>query len=274
MSSSLLAERENMELTLYQVDAFADRLFSGNPAAVCPLREWLPDATLQAIAGENNLSETAFYIPAGEGFQIRWFTPTAEVELCGHATLATAHVIFNHTDYGRNSIRFTSSSGELTVTRGNDCLVMDFPAQPATPCDSPKVLIEALGSEPVEVLSSTDYMAVFLSEDDITSLRPNLEVVKRLDLRGVIITAAGMEVDFVSRFFAPKFGIDEDPVTGSAHCTLAPYWAERLNKTRMTARQLSRRGGELVCEVRGNRVALTGRAVTYLEGKISFTVLA
>jgi PhzF family phenazine biosynthesis protein len=262
-----------MELTLYQIDAFADRLFSGNPAAVCPLREWLPDQTLQAIASENNLSETAFYIPAGDEFQIRWFTPTAEVELCGHATLATAHVIFHHTGYGRNAIRFTSRGGELTVTRDNDYLVMDFPAQPATPCSPPKELIEALGSEPVEVLSSADYMAVFSSEDDITSLRPNLEVVKRLDLRGVIITAPGMEVDFVSRFFAPKFGIDEDPVTGSAHCTLAPYWAERLNKTRMTARQLSRRGGEIVCEVVGNRVALTGMAVTYLEGKISFTVL-
>ncbi len=260
-----------MELTLYQVDAFADRPFSGNPAAVCPLREWFPDATLQAIAEENNLSETAFCTPAGEGFRIRWFTPTTEVELCGHATLATAHVIFNHTGYGRDSIRFSSRGGELSVTRDNDCLVMDFPAQPATPCDSPKGLIEALGSEPVEVLSSTDFMVVFSSEDDITSLRPKLEVIKRLDLRGVIITAPGREVDFVSRFFAPKVGIDEDPATGSAHCTLAPYWAERLRKTRMTARQLSRRGGEIVCEVRGDRVVLAGRAVTYLEGSITIT---
>ncbi|MFQ5586502.1 MAG: PhzF family phenazine biosynthesis protein [Thermodesulfobacteriota bacterium] len=262
-----------MELTLYQVDAFADRLFSGNPAAVCPLKAWLPNATLQAIAGENNLSETAFYVPAGEGFQIRWFTPTTEVELCGHATLATAHVIFNHTGYGEDSIRFASRSGDLTVARDNNCLVMDFPSQPATPCGAPDGLVEGLGREPDEVLASADYMVVFGNEEEILALQPDFEGLRSLDLRGVIITAPGREVDFVSRFFAPKFGIDEDPVTGSAHCTLAPYWAARLNKTRMTARQLSKRGGEIVCEVRrGDRVALAGRAVTYLEGTINVPI--
>lgn len=261
-----------MELTLYQVDAFTDRLFAGNPAAVCPLGEWLTDATLQAIAEENNLSETAFYIPSGDGFQIRWFTPTTEVELCGHATLATAHVIFNRTDYGRDTIRFGSRGGELTVTRDNDWLIIDFPAQPATPCDSPKVLTEALGREPVEVLSGPDYLAVFDSEEVILAIQPGFEALKRLDLRGVIVTAPGRDVDFVSRFFAPKFGIDEDPVTGSAHCTLAPYWSERVDKARLTARQLSRRGGEIICEVGGSRVALSGRAITYLEGKLNIRI--
>jgi len=261
-----------LELTLYQVDAFTDRLFSGNPAAVCPLGEWLPDATLQAIAGENNLSETAFYIPAGDGFQLRWFTPTTEVELCGHATLATAHVIFNHTGYGRASIDFGSRGGKLTVRRDKEWLVMDFPAQPATPCDSPTALIEALGREPVELLSGPDYLAVFDSEEVVLALQPNFVVLKRLDLRGVIVTAPGREIDFVSRFFAPKLGIDEDPVTGSAHCILAPYWAARLNKTRLTARQISRRSGDIICEAGESRVVLSGRAVTYLEGKINVPV--
>jgi predicted PhzF superfamily epimerase YddE/YHI9 len=231
-----------MELKLYQIDAFTDRVFQGNPAAVCLLESWLPDSVLQAIAEENNLSETAYCVPVDNGFHIRWFTPATEVDLCGHATLAAAYVIFI-TGYKHESIRFRSRSGELVVTRDKDLLVMDFPSHPVKACPIPRELVEGLYKEPVEVLSSEDYIAVFENEDDIISLVPDFEILKRLDLRGVIVTAPGRKVDFVSRFFAPKLGINEDPVTGAAHCELTPYWANRLNKTRLMARQLSRRGG-------------------------------
>jgi len=258
-----------VKLPLFQVDAFTDTLFSGNPAAVCPLVTWLPDTTLQAIAEENNLSETAFYVSAGREFHIRWFTPTVEVDLCGHATLAAAHVILNHTGHESNSVHFTSKSGPLSVVRDTDYLVMDFPAQRPEGRQIPAELIAALGREPLELFSSADYMAVFHDEDALLSIQPGFELLKKLDLRGVIITAPGRATDFVSRFFAPKFGINEDPVTGSAHCLLAPYWSERLGKSRLTGRQLSQRGGEVVCEIRGDRVSLAGKAVTYLEGLIT-----
>ena len=259
-----------MELTLYQIDAFTDRVFKGNPAAVCPLNDWLTDTDLQAIAEENNLSETAFYVPAEAGFHLRWFTPKAEVDLCGHATLATAFVIFNYSDYADETVKFETRSGELTVTKSDDLLVMDFPSQPGKPCTTPPLLVEGLGKTPIEVLSSEDYMAVFENEEVLTALKPNFDTLSKLDLRGVMVTAKGKNVDFVSRFFAPRYGINEDPVTGSAHCALTPYWSGKLNKTKLSARQVSKRTGYIECELKGNRVFLSGRAVKYMEGKINF----
>jgi len=257
-----------MELKIYQIDAFTDQVFKGNPAAVCPLKEWLPDGLLQAIAEENNLSETAFYVPGDSGFHIRWFTPVAEVDLCGHATLAAAYVIFECTSYAEGTIRFQSRSGELRVEKDREGLVMDFPSQPVQPCDAPQALIQGLGKEPMEVLFADDYLAVFENENAIISLRPNFEVLKKLDLRGTIVTALGNDVDFVSRFFAPKYGVNEDPVTGSAHCELVPYWHGRLNKTRFRTGQLSKRTGELDCRLKGDRVILVGKVVKYMEGTI------
>ena len=257
-----------MELTLYQIDAFADKVFKGNPAAVCPLDRWLSDTDLQAIAEENNLSETAFYVPAEAGFHLRWFTPKAEVDLCGHATLATAFVIFNFSDYADDTVKFETRSGELVVSKNNELLVMDFPSQPGKPCATPPLLVEGLGKTPIEVLSSEDYMAVLENEDDVAALKPNFNTLSKLDLRGVMVTAKGKDVDFVSRFFAPRYGINEDPVTGSAHCALTPYWADRLNKTKLSARQVSKRSGYIECELKGNRVFLSGKAVKYMEGKI------
>ena len=259
-----------MELTLYQIDAFTDKVFKGNPAAVCPLDRWPIDTDLQAIAEENNLSETAFYVPAGAGFHLRWFTPKAEVDLCGHATLAAAFVIFNFSDYANNTVKFESRSGELAVTKSDDLLVMDFPSQPANPCATPQLLVEGLGKAPIEVLSSEDYMAVFGTEEDVIALKPNFDALNKLDLRGVMVTAKGKEVDFVSRFFAPRYGINEDPVTGSAHCALTPYWAGKLNKTKLSAKQVSNRTGYIECEIKGSRVFLSGKAVKYMEGKINF----
>ena len=259
-----------MELTLYQIDAFTDQVFKGNPAAVCPLDDWLRNTDLQAIAGENNLSETAFYVPAEAGFQLRWFTPKAEVDLCGHATLATAFVIFNFSGYADETVKFETRSGELAVTKSDDWLVMDFPSQPGKPCATPPQLVEGLGKTPVEVLSSEDYMAVFENEEDVTALKPNFDALSKLDLRGVMVTAKGKDVDFVSRFFAPRYGINEDPVTGSAHCALTPYWSGKLNKTRLSARQISKRSGYIECELKGDRVFLSGKAVKYMEGIINF----
>jgi PhzF family phenazine biosynthesis protein len=257
-----------MELILYQIDAFTDKVFRGNPAAVCPLDNWLTDSELQVIAEENNLSETAFYVPVEEGFHLRWFTPKAEVDLCGHATLASAFVIFNYSDYAADTVKFETRSGQLAVTKSNDLLVMNFPSQPAKPCATPLLLVQGLGKEPIEVLSSEDYMAVFENEDDVIALKPNFYALNKLDLRGVMVTAKGKDVDFVSRFFAPRYGINEDPVTGSAHCALTPYWAGKLNKTKLIAKQVSKRTGYIECELKGNRVFLAGKAVKYMEGKI------
>lgn len=258
-----------MRLPLYQVDAFADALFQGNPAAVCPLEQWLPDSVLQAIASENNLSETAFYVGREGRYQLRWFTPACEVDLCGHATLAAAHVAFQTIPAPGNTILFDSRSGPLSVLRQGDLLTLDFPAQPAEPCGIPSLLASALGRAPQSCLRASDYLAVYADEQEILALAPDFRLLRELDLRGVIATAPGLVSDFVSRFFAPKYGIDEDPVTGSAHCTLAPYWTERLGRNPLEARQLSKRGGRLHCRVEGGRVHISGKAVPYLEGTIT-----
>ena len=257
-----------MPLHQFQIDAFTNRPFHGNPAAVCPLGKWLPDEVMQAIAGENNLSETAFFVPSDKGYALRWFTPVREVDLCGHATLATAHALFEHLGYTSPSITFETRSGDLTVERRDGRLVMDFPACPLQPCDLPELLAEGLGHRPVEVLAGDDFLAVFESEADIRALEPNQAMLARLALRGVCVTAPGDSVDFVSRFFAPKYGIPEDPVTGSAHCQLAPYWAGRLGKPILNARQISKRGGEIGCELRHDRVLISGQAVTVMTTEI------
>jgi PhzF family phenazine biosynthesis protein len=259
-----------MHLPLYQIDAFTDRLFHGNPAAVCPLQEWLPEATMQQIAAENNLAETAFYVPAADGFHIRWFTPVAEVDLCGHATLATAHVLFHYEGYHGTTIRFDSRSGVLHVRRDNDLLILDFPADEYELVTAPPEMIRGLGQEPLEAyLGKSDYMLVYARQKDIETIAPDFGLIARLPVRGVIVTAAGNEADFVSRFFAPHYGINEDPATGSAHTTLTPYWANRLGKQELTAMQLSLRGGWLKCKLVGDRVEIAGQAVTYLVGEIT-----
>ena len=258
-----------MKVPLYQIDAFTSRVFGGNPAAVCPLKEWLDEAVLQAIAQENNLSETAFFVPAEHGYHLRWFTPVAEVDLCGHATLASAYVIFSIMDSSLSRVSFSSRSGMLTVSKEGDLLAMDFPSQPPRPCDAPADLLDGLGKEPLEVLRSEDFFVVFSSEGEVRELKPDMAKLNNLPLRGVIVTAqGGGEADFVSRFFAPKYGVPEDPVTGSAHCALIPYWTERLNRKTLKAYQVSKRGGELFCTDHGKRVVIAGRAVKYLEGTI------
>ena len=257
-----------MELTLYHIDAFANKPFEGNPAAICPLQTWLPDKVMQSIAEENNLSETAFFVSTENGFHIRWFTPTTEVDLCGHATLASAYVLFKILGYNKDEIKFTSKSGLLTVKQKNEWFVMDFPAQPPVSCGIPKEIPKAFGSRPIDCLKSEDYMVVFRSEEEIFAALPDMERLKQLDLRGVIITAGSRRYDFVSRFFAPNYGISEDPVTGSAFTQLAPYWSKKLGKTKLNAKQVSSRGGEVKCELHGDRVLIAGKAVKYLEGKI------
>ncbi len=257
-----------MKLKQYQVDAFAERVFEGNPAAVCPLERWPDDGLLQAIASENNLSETAFFVPSGEEFQLRWFTPVAEVDLCGHATLAAAHVLFDILGYSGRQITFQTRSGALVVESQDGLLTMDFPAQAPVAKPIPDALVAGLGREPQEVWAAHDYIAVFADEDAVRAIAPDFARLQALDLRGVIVTAPGKDVDFVSRFFAPKIGVPEDPVTGSAHCELAPYWARRLDKTTFEARQVSPRGGRLACKLQGPRVILSGRAVTFMVGEI------
>lgn len=257
-----------MRIPLYQIDAFTGRLFRGNPAAVCPLEEWLEDEQMQAIAAENNLSETAFFVRRGEGYQLRWFTPKVEVDLCGHATLASAFVILSYLEPAREEVRFETRSGELVVRRNGDLLAMDFPAREPWRCECPVTLSQALGKPPLEVWEARDYMAVYESEDEVRALAPDMGALVVVGHFAVIVTAPGREADFVSRFFAPAAGVPEDPVTGSAHCTLVPYWARRLGKTQLQARQVSARGGELFCVYRGERVTIAGRAVRYLEGTI------
>jgi predicted PhzF superfamily epimerase YddE/YHI9 len=257
-----------MKLPLFQVDAFAERVFSGNPAAVCPLEEWLPDAVLQAIAAENNLSETAFFVPRGDEYALRWFTPRIEVDLCGHATLASAHVILRHLTTGRDEVRFSSPSGPLAVRREGELLALDFPSRPPVPREPPAGLVEALGRPPLELLFARDALLPYATEEEVRALHPDFGALAQVDVFGIIVTAPGHDADFVSRYFAPREGIPEDPVTGSAHCTLVPYWSARLGKARLHARQVSDRGGELFCEDRGARVAIAGRAVTYLQGQI------
>jgi PhzF family phenazine biosynthesis protein len=257
-----------VELPIYQVDAFASSVFSGNPAAICPLEAWLPDDTLQSIATENNLSETAYFVQKDGRFELRWFTPGCEVDLCGHATLASAHVLFTELGYGGDTLRFETKSGELVVRREGDRLAMDFPSRPPQPVTPAPELLNALGGDVVEVLAARDYMVRYGSEREVRALSPNLEALKNIDRFAVIVTAPGDGCDFVSRFFAPAKGVPEDPVTGSAHCTLIPYWAGKLGKTELHARQVGRRGGELFCKLAGDRVVISGHAALFLRGRI------
>ena len=259
-----------MEIPIYQIDAFADATFAGNPAAVCPLESWLDDESLQAVAAENNLSETAFFVARDDGdFDLRWFTPVAEVDLCGHATLASGYVILTRLDPARESVGFHTLSGRLEVSRDGGLLAMDFPAISARPVAAPDGLGHALGREADEVLATGNkYMAVFGNEHAVRGLVPDMAAILDLDRRGVMVTAPGDECDFVSRYFAPAFGIPEDPVTGSNHSVLVPFWADRLGVDELHARQVSARGGELFCRLMGDRVQITGAAVLYLEGKI------
>ena len=258
-----------MKIAMYQVDAFTDKVFRGNPAAVCPLKEWPSDEVMQAIAAENNLSETAFFVGGNGRFKLRWFTPRTEVDLCGHATLASAYVYFHFMDPQRRKVAFDTRSGRLGVSRVEDHLALDLPARPATRCEIPPALARALGKKPKELWASErDYMAVYAKEQDVRALAPHMDRLAKLDRGGVIVTAPGKQAHFVSRFFAPQFGIPEDPVTGSSHCTLVPYWSERLQLSRLLAHQVSARGGELLCMARGDRVGIAGRCALYLRGAL------
>jgi len=259
-----------MKLPIYQVDAFTQQLFGGNPAAIVPLASWLPAPEMQKIAAENNLAETAFFIPQGNDYELRWFTPELEIDLCGHATLATAHIIFTQLGYTKNEIHFhTLKAGTLTVSKAEDNYTLNFPSRPPELCEAPDGLLNALGGKiPLHILRSRDYMLVYESEADIIVLKPDFAALAKLDIMGVIVTAKGEHSDFVSRFFIPAAGINEDPVTGSAHCNLIPYWAEKLAKNKLHAYQISTRRGELWCELKGDRVLMTGKAITYLKGEI------
>lgn len=258
-----------MEIPIYQVDAFTSRPFSGNPAAVCPLSHWPEDDVLQAIAAENNLSETAFLAPEGDGYRLRWFTPEVEVDLCGHATLAAAYVLMTRNGArGRNEIVFHTRSGELRVARNGELFTMDFPLQRPDFAPAPAGLVEAIGRRPRHVLKAPYWLLVYDSEEEVRAIRPDMERLKRIEAFGAIVSAPGEDVDLVSRFFAPAKGVPEDPVTGSAHCILTPYWAQRLMKKKLRARQVSRRGGELLCEVAGDRVLISGRCAFYMQGTI------
>jgi PhzF family phenazine biosynthesis protein len=259
-----------VKLPYFQVDAFASRSFTGNPAGVCPLRDWLPDELMQKIAMENNLSETAFVVKRAEQWDLRWFTPAVEVDLCGHATLATAFVLHLEDPKLENPVRFSSRSGILSVAREKDLFVLDFPSRPAQPVPCPDKLIAGLGSKPAQVLKASDYLAVFDSEEQVREIKPDFGQLAELDCVGIIASAPGKNADFVSRFFAPRAGVPEDPVTGRAHCTLIPYWAQRRGKSQLHALQVSKRGGELFCEAAGERVKIGGRAVLYSRAEIEF----
>lgn len=260
----------SLDLPIYQIDAFTARAFAGNPAAVMPLQSWLPDDLMQRIAAENNLAETAFIVREPEGWRIRWFTPTVEVNLCGHATLASAKVMFDHIDPDLDRVTFASRSGPLTVRREDDRLVLDFPALPPVPDAPPQALLEAVGGNPVAKLLTDRYIFVYGSAEEVRALAPDFGAMKRISQRSVGATAPGTGADadvaFVSRSFAPARGIDEDPVTGSLHCVLMPYWAERLGRTDLRARQVSRRVGELHCQLVGDRVEITGQGVEVMRG--------
>lgn len=261
-----------MSLPIYQVDAFAGEVFSGNPAAVVPLPQWLDDNTLQRIAEENNLSETAFYVDTGECFELRWFTPVVEVDLCGHATLAAAHVLFEHEGCEEDAITFSTQKGELRVSRDDRGLTLDFPVRVMRPSSVNVAICDALGAVASEAYEPEDgtwpLLYVYELEADIASMPPDFSTLKALTDKPIVVTAPGDQQDFVSRFFAPQFGIDEDPVTGSAHCCLLPYWQQRLGRSVLQARQISQRGGNLLCELRGERVLMTGQATTYMTGQI------
>lgn len=255
-------------MPLFWVDAFAARQFSGNPAAVCVLEDWLPERRMQAIAAQNNLSETAFVKPRPGGWSIRWFTPVAEVALCGHATLASAAVIRRHFEPQAAAVAFESRSGPLRAVFEGDLVVLDFPSRPPDPVDTSGEMTRALGIDPLSEWLADYYLAELASEQALRALRPDMDRVSAMGHTGVIVTAPGSDRDFVSRFFAPAVGVPEDPATGSSHCTLTPFWAKRLGKTELVARQLSPRGGEFVCRDRGDRVGIGGQAVHYLQGAI------
>ncbi len=266
-----MSDVHGMSLPFFWIDAFTDQVFSGNPAGVVPLEHWLPDDVMQRVAFENGLSETAFFVRTGPGqYHLRWFTPAIEVELCGHATLASAHVLWTELGERAELITFASRSGPLHVTHAEDRLELDFPSQPAVPAAAPDLLIQGLGRQPEFVgRAGIRWLCVFAQAAEVRALRPDQARLSQVTPGRVIVTAPGDDCDFVSRFFAPDAGVPEDPVTGSAHCTLTPYWAERLGKPRLHARQVSARGGELWCELRGDRVGIAGRAVTYLRGEIA-----
>ena len=257
-------------LPIYQVDAFTSKVFRGNSACVVMLKGWLPNNKLLSIAKENGVAETAFFTRKGDSFHLRWFTPDIEMDLCGHATLATAHVIFNHMGYDGQHIHFKSASGDLSVGCEGDLLVLDFPHRKPLPANLPIEIAESLNIQPKEVLLARDYVLVYETQEEIESLAPNRRLIDRINLDpgGVVVTAPGKEADFVSRFFTPQATIFEDPVTGSAHCSLVPYWCERLGKKQLHAQQLSQRSGELFCTDMGDRVLIKGNAITYLEGTI------
>lgn len=257
-----------MKFPIYQVDAFTEKPFGGNPAAVCPLKEWISDELMQNIAAENNLSETAFFVKEGDVFGLRWFTPAVEVDLCGHATLATAHVLFDELGYEKEEVNFETKSGRLIVKKEGLRLLMDFPSDIMPKVEAPPILFQALGIDPTsDTFKTDDYMVVLDKEKEVSALQPDFRLMKEVNSRGVIVTAPGEEVDFVSRFFAPQSGIDEDPVTGSAHTKLTPYWSEVLGKKEMQARQISERLGVLTVRDKGERVEILGKAVTVLKGE-------
>ncbi len=264
-----LQRRKFMKLEIYQVDAFAGAVFEGNPAAVCPLDEWLDADLMQKIAFENNLSETAFFVKKDAVYEIRWFTPTLEIDLCGHATLASAFVIFDVLKLETETVKFHShKSGELSVDKKDDLFILDFPSRPVAECEIPEGLIEAVGKEPKEVYKSRDYFLVYETEQEIADIKPDFAKLLELDAHAFIVTAKGDSCDFISRFFAPEVGVFEDPVTGSAHCNLIPFWAERLGKNKLFAKQISQRGGELFCELKDDRVKIGGKAVLYMKGEV------
>ncbi|MGB1217307.1 MAG: PhzF family phenazine biosynthesis protein [Saprospiraceae bacterium] len=257
-------------LKIYQIDAFTDKVFGGNPAAVCILEEWLSDEVMQKIAAENNLAETAFAVKVDEIYELRWFTPLVEVALCGHATLAAAHVLFHHYNHPSTVIQFSSRfSGLLEVNKNGEELTLDFPSDEVMEVDAPIDLIKGMNIIPSEVhKGKTDYLLIYDSQEEIEQLSPNIRILKQVDARGIIASAKGDDVDFVSRFFGPQVGVDEDPVTGSAHTTLIPFWSRQLDKNQLSAMQLSRRQGYLTCEYLGERVKISGKAITYLQGEI------
>ncbi len=257
-----------MKLNLYHIDAFAKNIFEGNPAAICPLDKWLEDTIMQKIANENNLSETAFFVKENNSFHIRWFTPSNEIDMCGHATLASAYVIFEILNYKKNEIIFNSKSGILKVTKENDKFKMDFPIQEIIKCNLPNDISKAFETKPTECYKSMDYILIFENEEDILNAKLNLALLKDIDARGVIITSKSKKYDFINRFFAPKYGVNEDPVTGSAFTQLVPYWNKVLNKNEFIAKQVSQRGGEVFCKLQNDRVKISGYATRYLEGVI------
>ena len=260
-----------MNQKIYQVDAFTNKVFGGNPAAVCPLETWLSDDLMQKIALENNLSETAFFIPNGDRFHIRWFTPVTEVDLCGHATLAAGHVLFHHLNYEKDEIIFQSRSGELSVIKEDENYILNFPTDKINRIETPDLVKNSLDCPILECWKGReDYLVLTDSQRGVEDVNPDFGIMKKLKARGVLVTSNGEEVDFVSRCFFPAYGIDEDPVTGSAHTTLTPFWAKKLGKTKMTAKQISARGGDLVCKLDSERTKLGGQAVTYLTGEIDF----